>query len=74
MRSTSSARDMADPPPWPTPTADAIVAKALGNAQGGSIVLMHLGGYETFEALPRIVDGLEAARSDLVTLDELVGG
>ena len=58
----------------PGPTADAIVAKVLGNAQGGSIVLMHLGGYETFEALPRIVDGLEAARYDLVTLDELVGG
>jgi len=34
---------------------------------------MHLGGYETFVALPRIVEGLEAAGFDLVTLDELVG-
>ena len=57
----------------PGPTAGEIVAKVLGNAEGGSIVLMHLGGYETFEALPRIVDGLEAAGYDLVTLDELVG-
>lgn len=57
----------------PGPTADQIVAKVLGNAQGGSIVLMHLGGYETFEALPRIVAGLQAAGYDLVTLDELVG-
>jgi Predicted xylanase/chitin deacetylase len=57
----------------PGPTADEIVAKVLGNAQGGSIVLMHLGGYETFEALPRIVDGLQAADFDLVTLDEMVG-
>jgi peptidoglycan-N-acetylglucosamine deacetylase len=58
----------------PGPTADQIVAKVLGNAQAGSIVLMHLGGYETFEALPRIVGGLRAAGHELVTLDEMVGG
>jgi peptidoglycan-N-acetylglucosamine deacetylase len=57
----------------PGPTADQIVAKVLGNAQGGSIVLMHLGGYETFEALPRIVAGLRGGGYDLVTLDELMG-
>jgi peptidoglycan/xylan/chitin deacetylase (PgdA/CDA1 family) len=57
----------------PGPTADQIVAKVLGNAQGGSIVLMHLGGYETFEALPRIVAGLRDAGYDLVNLDEIVG-
>ncbi len=57
----------------PGPTADQIVAKVLGNAQGGSIVLMHLGGYETFEAMPRIVAGLRADGYDLVTLDEMVG-
>ena len=57
----------------PGPTADQIVTKVLSNAHGGSIVLMHLGGYETFVALPRIVEGLEAAGFDLVTLDELVG-
>jgi peptidoglycan/xylan/chitin deacetylase (PgdA/CDA1 family) len=58
----------------PGPTADQIVAKVLGNALGGSIVLMHLGGYETFEALPRVVEGLHDAGYDLVTLDELLGG
>lgn len=58
----------------PGPTADAIVAKVLANAQGGSIVLMHLGGYETYAALPGIVDGLGAAGFDLVNLDELLGG
>jgi len=57
----------------PGPTADQIVAKVLANAQGGSIVLMHLGGYETLEALPRIVDGLRADGYDLVNLDELMG-
>ena len=57
----------------PGPTADQIVVKVLANAQGGSIVLMHLGGYETFEALPRIVDGLTDAGYELVTLDEMTG-
>jgi peptidoglycan/xylan/chitin deacetylase (PgdA/CDA1 family) len=58
----------------PGPTADQIVAKVLANVQGGSIVLMHLGGYKTFAALPRVVDGLEAAGYDLVTLDRMVAG
>ena len=58
----------------PGPTADQIVAKVLANARGGSIVLMHLGGYETFEALPRVVAGLRSAGHDLVTLDEMLGG
>ena len=57
----------------PGPTADQIVAKVLGNAQGGSIVLMHLGGYHTLEALPRIVQGLRAGGFDLVTLDAMMG-
>jgi len=57
----------------PGPSADQIVAKVLDNAQGGSIVLMHLGGYETFAALPRLVEGLESAGYVLVTLDEMLG-
>lgn len=57
----------------PGPTADQIVAKILGNAQGGSIVLMHLGGYETFKALPAVVEGLRRAGYDMVTLDEMLG-
>jgi peptidoglycan/xylan/chitin deacetylase (PgdA/CDA1 family) len=62
-------RPIANDPPGPT--ADRIVAKVLANAGNGSIVLMHLGGYETFEALPRIVEGLRDRGFDLVTLDEL---
>jgi peptidoglycan/xylan/chitin deacetylase (PgdA/CDA1 family) len=62
-------RPIANDPPGPT--ADQIVTKVLTRAQGGSIVLMHLGGYETFEALPRIVAGLRAAGFSLVTLDEM---
>jgi len=56
----------------PGPTADEIVAKVLGNARAGSIVLNHLGGYHTYEALPRIVAGLRAAGYQLVTLAELL--
>ena len=33
------------------PTAQQIATKVVGNAGDGSIVLMHLGGYETLEAL-----------------------
>ena len=63
-------RPIANDPPGPT--ADQIVAKVLGRAQNGSIVLMHLGGYETFEALPRVVGGLRDAGFELVRLDELM--
>ena len=56
----------------PGPTADQIVAKVLDRARPGSIVLSHLGGYETLEALPRIVGGLRDAGFRLVTLDELM--
>jgi len=56
----------------PGPTADQMVEKVLATARGGSIVLMHLGGYETFDALPRIVQGLRGAGFGLVTLDELL--
>jgi peptidoglycan/xylan/chitin deacetylase (PgdA/CDA1 family) len=44
----------------------------LDRAQNGSIVLMHLGGYETRDALPGIVDGLHRAGFDLVTLETLL--
>jgi peptidoglycan/xylan/chitin deacetylase (PgdA/CDA1 family) len=56
----------------PGPTADEIVEKVVDRAQGGSIVLMHLGGYETYHALPRVVAGLRDLGFVLVTLDELV--
>jgi peptidoglycan/xylan/chitin deacetylase (PgdA/CDA1 family) len=55
------------------PTAAGIVAKVLASAQGGSIVLMHLGGYETLSALPGIVDGLRSRGFQLVTLGQLLG-
>ena len=55
--------DTADwqPPEEGGPTAAEIVAKVAANAQGGSIVIMHLGGYNTLEALPGVVAALRAA-------------
>ena len=55
------------------PTAQAIVARVRAGAQGGSIVLMHLGGYETLRALPDVVAALRADGYSLVTLGRLIG-
>jgi peptidoglycan-N-acetylglucosamine deacetylase len=56
------------------PTAAQIVAKVAANVRGGSIVLMHLGGYETLDALPGVVAAIEAAGLRPVTLPVLLGG
>jgi peptidoglycan/xylan/chitin deacetylase (PgdA/CDA1 family) len=55
------------------PTAAQIVDRVLARAQSGSIVLMHLGGYETLSALPAVVDGLRTRGFTLVTLNSLLG-
>lgn len=54
------------------PTTGQIVSKVLSNAQGGSIVLMHLGGYNTLAALPQIVDGLRQRGLEPVKLSEML--
>lgn len=56
------------------PTAAEMVEKVVANARGGSIVLMHLGGYETLEALPAMVAALRARGLEPVTLDTMLGG
>lgn len=55
------------------PSAKDIVAKVLGQAQGGSIVLMHLGGWHTLEALPDLLAGLQANGLTPVTLRTMLG-
>ena len=55
------------------PTAAGIQSKVVSNAQGGSIVLMHLGGYNTLEALPGMVDGLTDKGLRAVTLADMLG-
>ena len=54
------------------PTAEHIVAKVISRSRGGSIVLMHLGGWHTLEALPGVVDGLRGKGLEPVTLAELL--
>ena len=54
------------------PTADDIVTKVIAQGQGGSIVLMHLGGWHTLEALPELIDGLTAKGLQPVTLQEML--
>ncbi len=56
------------------PTADEIVARVVSRARGGSIVLMHLGGYHTLEALPEVVQGLRDRGLEPVTLETMLGG
>lgn len=53
------------------PSADDIEAKVLSRASGGSIVLMHLGGFNTLAALPGIVEGLRERALEPVTLGEM---
>ena len=53
------------------PSTSDIVAKVTAKAQGGSIVLMHLGGYHTLEALPGILAAVQAKALQPVTLSEM---
>jgi peptidoglycan/xylan/chitin deacetylase (PgdA/CDA1 family) len=54
------------------PTAADIEAKVLSQGQGGSIVLMHLGGWHTLDALPGIVSGLGTRGLRPVTLSDML--
>jgi peptidoglycan/xylan/chitin deacetylase (PgdA/CDA1 family) len=44
----------------------------LSNAQDGSIVLMHLGGYETLDALRIMIPGLRDRGFLLTSLSDLL--
>ena len=55
------------------PTAADMVAKVLANAKGGSIVLMHLGGWNTLEALPGLLSATATLGLQPVTLTEMLG-
>jgi peptidoglycan/xylan/chitin deacetylase (PgdA/CDA1 family) len=54
------------------PTAGSMITKVTGNAQKGSIVLMHLGGYNTFDALPAMVSRLRAGGLQPSTISALL--
>jgi peptidoglycan/xylan/chitin deacetylase (PgdA/CDA1 family) len=54
------------------PTAGSMITKVTTNARTGSIVLMHLGGYHTFDALPAMVSRLRAAGLQPSTISALL--
>lgn len=56
------------------PTAQQIAAKVIGNAVDGSIVLMHLGGYETLDALHLIVPALRERGFQITSISDLLDG
>jgi peptidoglycan/xylan/chitin deacetylase (PgdA/CDA1 family) len=54
-------------------TAAQIVSNVEAKATGGSIVLMHLGGYETYAAVQVLVPWLRSHGYQLVDLHEMLG-
>ena len=54
------------------PTAQQIATKVISNARDGSNVLMHLGGYETLEALRIMIPGLRDRGYLLTSLSDLL--
>jgi peptidoglycan/xylan/chitin deacetylase (PgdA/CDA1 family) len=53
------------------PTAASMTLKVVNNARSGTVVLMHLGGYETLDALPSMIDGLRSRGFALTTLSDM---
>jgi peptidoglycan/xylan/chitin deacetylase (PgdA/CDA1 family) len=51
---------------------DFIVNRVLDNASDNGIVLMHIGGESTVQALPRIIEGLRNMGYQLVTVDKML--
>ncbi|HET8587111.1 MAG TPA: polysaccharide deacetylase family protein [Candidatus Limnocylindria bacterium] len=54
------------------PTAQQIAARVMAGAKDGWIVLDHIGGYETYEALKIMVPGLRKAGFTLTTISDLL--
>jgi peptidoglycan/xylan/chitin deacetylase (PgdA/CDA1 family) len=54
------------------PTAESMARKVVNNAVGGTDVLMHLGGWETLDALPAMIDGLRSRGFLLTSLSDML--
>jgi peptidoglycan/xylan/chitin deacetylase (PgdA/CDA1 family) len=55
------------------PTTAQIVAKVRDNVRGGSIILFHLGGYNTLAALPGVLDVLAQKGLTPATVSAVIG-
>lgn len=58
---------------WQQPPAQTIVDRVLSRVRAGSIVLMHLGGINTAEAVRRMLPELERRGYMIVTVGEALG-
>jgi peptidoglycan/xylan/chitin deacetylase (PgdA/CDA1 family) len=58
-----------DPPGW---TADQLVKSAVARSKPGTIVGLHLGGFFTYQALPRMVAGIRMRGFELVNLNQML--
>jgi peptidoglycan/xylan/chitin deacetylase (PgdA/CDA1 family) len=63
---SAAANDVKDVPP------ELIVARIMGEASPGGIILLHSGQFRTIEALPQIIDGLRAQGYTFVTMSKLL--
>ncbi len=53
-------------------TSDLILSRVLSKASSGAIVLMHLGGYHTADALPTLIQALRQRGYTLTTLSDML--
>src|SRR5665648_568411 len=53
-------------------TEQYLIDRVLNKASDNGIVLMHVGGYQTANALPEIITGLRDSGYELVRMDELI--
>jgi peptidoglycan/xylan/chitin deacetylase (PgdA/CDA1 family) len=53
-------------------TKDYLVKRVLSNASDNGIILMHVGGYETINALPEIITGLRSEGYELVEVNDML--
>ena len=57
---------------WQQPTTEVIVSRIEAGASNGDIILMHIGGINTPQAVDTVIPKLKAQGYQLVTLDELL--
>ncbi|WP_066173825.1 polysaccharide deacetylase family protein [Bacillus marinisedimentorum] len=56
---------------WKQPSVDYLVSRITANASNGDIVLMHIGGINTPEAVDRVIPVLKAKGYKIVTVTEV---
>ncbi|MGI6552355.1 MAG: polysaccharide deacetylase family protein [Bacillota bacterium] len=61
-----------DPKDWTSPSPDYLVKQVVSKAKDGAIILLHEGKKNTWQALPKIIEGLQDRGFSLVTVSELL--